>query len=145
VGFTPVLARRLLAYLQGMRSPGNAGFLLRNDGKLVGVVNINNIVMGVLESGYLGYYAFKGSENKGLLTQGLALVIKLAFGKLGLHRLEANIQPSNLALIRLVRKVGLVKEGFSERYLYVAGEWRGPRAPDDDRRVARIPHTTAVF
>lgn len=112
------------AYLERLRQPAYAGFFLRDRSQLVGVVNVNNIVMGALRSGYLGYYAFKGGEGRGLISEGVALVITFAFGELGLHRLEANIQPSNIASLRLAQRVGLVKEGFSERYLYVAGEWR---------------------
>jgi ribosomal-protein-alanine N-acetyltransferase len=112
------------AYLARVRSPGQAGFLIRSPSELVGVVNINNIVMGALRSGHLGYYAFSGSDKKGFMTKGLDLVVRFAFAEMGLHRLEANIQPGNLASIGLVRKLGFVKEGFSERYLYLAGAWR---------------------
>ncbi len=47
-----------------------------------------------------------------------------AFGELGLHRLEANIQPDNAASIALVRKPGFRLEGYSPRYLKIAGRWR---------------------
>jgi ribosomal-protein-alanine N-acetyltransferase len=58
------------------------------------------------------------------MTEGLALVLRHAFRRLGLHRLEANIQPENLASRRLVRRLGFRKEGFSPRYLKVGGRWR---------------------
>jgi ribosomal-protein-alanine N-acetyltransferase len=112
------------SYLARVRSDDHAGFLLRADGQLVGVVNINGIVMGAYRSGHLGYYAFAGGERRGLMTEGLTLVVAIAFGELGLHRVEANIQPTNVASLRLVQRVGFVKEGYSERYLFVGGEWR---------------------
>ena len=80
--------------------------------------------MGSLRSGYLGYYAFSGCEGRGLMSERLQLVVAQAFGPLGLHRLEANIQPGNTASLRLVERVGFVKEGFSEKYLHINGEWR---------------------
>jgi ribosomal-protein-alanine N-acetyltransferase len=46
------------------------------------------------------------------------------FGDLGLHRVEANIQPGNTRSIGLVQRLGFEKEGFSRRYLKVGGEWR---------------------
>tara|TARA_R110002167_G_scaffold68996_1_gene194675 strand:+ start:643 stop:834 length:192 start_codon:yes stop_codon:yes gene_type:complete len=44
---------------------------------------------------------------------------------LNLHRLEANIQPDNIASIKLVANNGFIKEGFSRNYLKVGGvEWK---------------------
>jgi ribosomal-protein-alanine N-acetyltransferase len=43
---------------------------------------------------------------------------------LKLHRLEANIQPENLASIALVRACGFSKEGLSPRFLKKNGQWR---------------------
>jgi ribosomal-protein-alanine N-acetyltransferase len=47
-----------------------------------------------------------------------------AFTRLELHRLEANIQPANLASITLVKRLGFHLEGLSPRYLKIAGHWR---------------------
>ncbi|TMH47222.1 MAG: GNAT family N-acetyltransferase [Betaproteobacteria bacterium] len=58
------------------------------------------------------------------MTEGLSLVIKQAFGALRLHRLEANVQPSNRASLRLIRRLGFHREGFSPRYLKIRGRWR---------------------
>jgi ribosomal-protein-alanine N-acetyltransferase len=58
------------------------------------------------------------------MTAGLKHVIRYGFRKLGLHRLEANIQPDNVASIALVRTCGFSKEGYSPRYLKIRGRWR---------------------
>lgn len=104
----------------------SAAFLLvdEEDDELAGVVNINEIVRGVLKSAYLGYYAFVPKDGKGFMRAGLTKVINHAFRKLNLHRLEANIQPENQASISLVRQLGFRMEGFSPRYLKIAGRWR---------------------
>jgi ribosomal-protein-alanine N-acetyltransferase len=52
------------------------------------------------------------------------LVLRDAFTNLGLHRLEANIQPGNDASVALARRCGFELEGFSPRYLKVGGRWR---------------------
>lgn len=98
---------------------------MRNDDDdIVGAININEIVRGPFQSGYLGYYAFSKHAGQGLMKQGLALVVGEAFTSLSLHRLEANIQPENVGSISLVRRCGFSKEGFSRRYLRIAGAWR---------------------
>lgn len=91
---------------------------------IVGAVTISNIVRGGFHSAYLGYYAVAGHARKGLMTQGMRLVLRHAFKGLKLHRVEANIQPDNLASIALVRRCGFHREGFSPRYLKIAGRWR---------------------
>ena len=66
------------------------------------------------------------------MREGLQAVVRHAFGKLGLHRVEANIQPDNSASIALVRSCGFSQEGYSPRYLKIAGRWR------DHERWARL-------
>ena len=114
------------AYLRRLRRTSHTGHLIcmRGSGELVGVVNISEIVHGAFRSGYLGYYAFTPHARQGLMTEGLARVIDTAFRRLGLHRLEANVQPGNHASLRLVRRLGFRKEGFSPRYLKIRGRWR---------------------
>jgi ribosomal-protein-alanine N-acetyltransferase len=109
-----------------MRAPGHHAFLVctRDGGALVGVFNISNVVMGLFRSAYLGYYAFAGHERQGLMREGLRAVVRHAFNKLKLHRLEANIQPGNAPSIALALACGFSLEGYSPRYLKIAGRWR---------------------
>ena len=108
------------------RGPLHYGYTVwREDtGELAGFVNITNIVRGVFQSAYLGYYAFAGHEGQGLMRAGLRLALREAFGELKLHRLEANIQPGNVASTALAKSCGFRQEGFSPRYLKIRGRWR---------------------
>jgi [ribosomal protein S5]-alanine N-acetyltransferase len=114
------------AYLARMSTGNNFPLLIcRTDNRtIVGVVNISNAVMGAFRSAYLGYYVFAGHERQGLMREGLRAAVRHAFGPLGLHRLEANIQPENTASIALVRSIGFKLEGYSPRYLKIFGRWR---------------------
>jgi ribosomal-protein-alanine N-acetyltransferase len=96
----------------------------REDGAIVGVFNLSQIFYGHLCGAYLGYYAFTPFAGRGYMRDGLRLVLRHAFGPLGLHRLEANIQPGNAASIALVKGAGFRREGFSPRYLKIGGRWR---------------------
>lgn len=114
------------AWVERMAPPAHHAFLVcrRDDDTIAGVINLTNIVMGAFRSGYLGYYAFAGHERQGLMREGLQAVVRHAFRTLGLHRLEANIQPGNVASIALVASCGFAKEGYSPRYLKIGGRWR---------------------
>ncbi|MDB5873901.1 MAG: family N-acetyltransferase [Ramlibacter sp.] len=119
----PAEFRTLVEPAQG---PANSTFVVRHESThaLVGFINISNIIRGSFHSAFLGYYAFAGHERQGLMRAGLALAIRTAFAELKLHRLEANIQPENLASIALVRSCGFALEGYSPRYLKIRGRWR---------------------
>jgi ribosomal-protein-alanine N-acetyltransferase len=99
-------------------------FVCTKDGELAGVININEIIRGVAQFGYLGYYALAPNDTRGLLREGLQLVIEDAFTRHKLHRLEANIQPDNKRSIALVYGLGFRLEGYSAKYLKLAGKWR---------------------
>ena len=111
--------------LKRLRSVSHLGhWVCTEDGELAGVININEIVRGRFCSGYLGYYAFVPHNGRGYMKAGLGAVLADAFLCHGLHRLEANIQPDNEASRHLVQRFGFRLEGFSPRYLKLAGRWR---------------------
>ena len=113
-------------YLKRLERKTEAGFLVRRSGDnaLCGVINLNVITREALCSAYLSYYAAADLSGQGYMKEGLQLVIAHAFDELGLHRLEANIQPGNETSIRLVASLGFECEGFSPRYLKINGHWR---------------------
>lgn len=106
--------------------PTKAGFLIceKDGGAIAGYININNIVRGAFLSGALGYGAFAHAAGRGLMKEGLNLVVAHAFGPLGLHRLEINAQPGNSASLALARSCGFRLEGYSPDMLYIDGAWR---------------------
>ena len=111
--------------LKRLRSERHIGhWVCTEHGELAGVININEIVRGVFWSGYLGYYAFAPHNGLGYMKRGLNAVLAEAFLRHRLHRLEANIQPDNEASRQLIQRCGFRLEGFSPRYLKLAGRWR---------------------
>jgi ribosomal-protein-alanine N-acetyltransferase len=95
-----------------------------DSGEMTGVFTISQIVRGAFQSAYLGYYAHEKHAGQGLMREALEQVLDHAFGALGLHRIEANIQPGNAPSIALARGAGFRLEGFSPRYLLIGGQWR---------------------
>jgi [ribosomal protein S5]-alanine N-acetyltransferase len=111
-------------YLERFGSDRHHAFLVVHcvSNEMVGVININEVIRGPFQSGLLGYYAFSPYAGQGLMFEGMNLVLKHAFRKLKLRRLEAHIQPGNGASIALVQKCGFIHEGLSCRLLK-GGRW----------------------
>lgn len=114
------------AFLGRLQEDRYEGYFVcrKSDDEIVGAVNLSEIIRGAMNGAFVGYWGYEGYAGKGYLTEGLALVFDQAFGPLGLHRLEVNIQPMNTDSIALARRLGLRKEGLSPKYLNIGGEWR---------------------
>lgn len=91
---------------------------------IVGVFNISEIVRGLFQNAYLGFYSVTDYTSQGYMSAGLKLILQKVFNEMELHCLEANIQPENLRSINLVKNNGFRKEGYSLRYLKINEEWR---------------------
>jgi [ribosomal protein S5]-alanine N-acetyltransferase len=96
----------------------------RDSGKIVGAVSISEIIQGPYKRATVGYNAFKESVRQGYMSAGFELVFKYAFEKLGLHRLEADIQPGNAPSLRFAKKIGFRREGYSPGFVCIKGIWK---------------------
>lgn len=111
-------------YIQRSEEPNNKHYLFFvEEQHIAGVFNISNIVRGLFQSAYLGFYAVQNYAGKGYMSTGLKLVLEKIFIELDLHRIEANIQPKNVNSLNLVIANGFKKEGYSPRYLKINGKW----------------------
>lgn len=94
---------------------------------MVGLFALNEIVRGVFQSAYASWQVGAGHMGRGLGTEGVRGLLDVAFHAdpdgLGLHRVQANIMPSNAASLRIARKLGFRREGLAARYLKIAGRW----------------------
>jgi len=123
----PTTARQFAAFLKrNTQAGGGASFMIcrADDGAVMGSIGLSQIFHGGFRSAYVGYQIGEEFSRQGYMTEALQLILRHAFGKLKLHRLEANIQPGNVASIALVKRAGFVKEGYSRRYLKICGRWR---------------------
>jgi len=115
-----------LGYLARCDGDRSIGFIAREreSGRIVGVINLSEIVRGFFQSAYMGYYGMAGMNGRGLMGEAVGLVVTHAFTEIGLHRVEANIQPGNAPSRALVKRLGFRQEGYSPRYLKIDGDWR---------------------
>jgi ribosomal-protein-alanine N-acetyltransferase len=100
--------------------------------RVIGMANLRNIVRGALLSAHLGYSLAPDAVGHGYMTEAVRRVVVIAFNELGLHRVEANVMPSNARSLAVVERCGFEREGFSPRLLRINGRW------EDHIRFARI-------
>lgn len=119
-------ARQFAAWLSSARSGRSEKLLLcsNEDGAILGAINLNEIVRGPAQTAYLGYWIGAPYAKRGYMTEGLPLALRHAFQVLGLHRVEANIMPTNRPSLALVTRAKFRREGYSPRYLKIDGRWR---------------------
>jgi ribosomal-protein-alanine N-acetyltransferase len=57
------------------------------------------------------------------MTEAVRLFQHIAFGPLGLHRLQGAVMTQNTASIRVLIKTGFRCEGYAPRYLLINRRW----------------------
>jgi ribosomal-protein-alanine N-acetyltransferase len=104
---------------------GYAFFVFRKpDNALVGGITLRNILRGVAQTGAIGYWAGEPYARQGHTLAAVQEMTHFAFGRVGLHRLEAACCPENAGSRRLLLKAGFELEGRARSYLKINGEWR---------------------
>ncbi len=67
----------------------------------------------------IGYALLPEHWRRGLMTEALRAILDFGFDHIGLHSVEANVNPNNAASIQLLTSRGFVKEAhFRENYFF---------------------------
>ena len=111
----------------------------RADRELIGECSLFNFVERAKRA-EVGYALSRKSWGNGYLNEALRSFLEFAFSKLGLNRVEADIDPRNRASARSLERLGFTREGHLRQRWIVAGEvsdsdlygllrsdWRGGR------------------
>lgn len=98
--------------------------ILGSRGELAGRINLNTIVRGGFQSCSIGYWLDRRHTGRGLATRAVARMLGLAFGELGLHRVEAGTLVSNAASQEVLHRNGFERFGLAPEYLWIAGRWQ---------------------
>jgi ribosomal-protein-alanine N-acetyltransferase len=101
-----------------------AGFAIVVDGVLAGGLTISDPVRGPFQSVHLGYWVARRLNGQGLATRAVGEAVDIAFGELGLHRLQAGTLVDNVASQRVLEKNDFERIGLARRYLHIGGEWQ---------------------
>jgi [ribosomal protein S5]-alanine N-acetyltransferase len=90
---------------------------------IVGSITLSSIIRGSFANCVLGYKVGAPYARRGYTREALCAVIDHVFASMKLHRIEANVMPSNLPSLELLRGLGFREEGLARRYLRIQGVW----------------------
>lgn len=106
------------------RGRGLPCVILDSDRTVVGRINLNTIVRGASQSASLGYWLAEAAGGRGIATAAVRDIVRIAFGELGLHRIQADTLVHNGASQRVLERNGFVRIGLAPNYLKIAGRWQ---------------------
>jgi RimJ/RimL family protein N-acetyltransferase len=71
----------------------------------------------------IGYVFHPDVHGRGLAIEATAVMVELAFGSLGVHRVGAHLDARNTASARLLERLGIRREAHLVQNEWVKGEW----------------------
>jgi [ribosomal protein S5]-alanine N-acetyltransferase len=116
---------RLVSVLRQERAgEGVPRVVLDGEGEIAGWIALSGIVRGALCSGALSYWVDQSRGGRGLASAAVGEMLDLAFGDLGLHRVQAETLVHNAASRRVLGRNGFAAYGLAPGYLRIAGRWQ---------------------
>ncbi|MBQ8148683.1 MAG: GNAT family N-acetyltransferase [Lachnospiraceae bacterium] len=124
-------ARRCLRYFV---------FLKEEPSMIIGSVNVSDIRFGCMQKASFGYKFDHRFWHQGYAYEACTSCLDFIFRDYGLHRMEANIMPSNQASIRLIQRLGFSYEGTEKESAEINHRW------EDLHRFAKLnPYTSSTI
>lgn len=93
-------------------------------GQFAGELTVWHVIWGAARTAEVAYWIDQRFAGLGITPTALAVGADHCFREMGLHRLEANIQPKNAASLRVVEKLGFRNEGTRVGLVHIGGAWR---------------------
>jgi ribosomal-protein-alanine N-acetyltransferase len=92
--------------------------------RVVGEMTLASIILGAFQSASVGYWVAAHAEGGGVASAALQDLQTIAFGTLGLHRLQGETLTHNVASQRVLERAGFVRYGTAPNYLQIDGRWQ---------------------
>lgn len=93
------------------------GLFDRKTGECVGSIDLYVIQRLPMLWGNLGYQIHNHRAGLGLGKEAAQMALKIGFKDLCFHRIEASIQPSHKASVKIAKAIGMSKEGLRKKFL----------------------------
>ncbi|MDX1582802.1 MAG: GNAT family protein [Thermoanaerobaculia bacterium] len=98
------------------------GIVERTSGRFIGCCGIE--LVKIHRCGELGYWIGKPYWNRGFASEAVGRLISWSFSTLGIEKITARVFDGNHASSRVLKKVGMEREGYMKKHLVKWGERR---------------------
>jgi ribosomal-protein-alanine N-acetyltransferase len=98
-------------------------YVILDDGEIAGGLSLVTTADDAIRSAMLGYWVAQDRGGRGLATRAVTAALEIAFGELGLHRVEAGTRVENVRSQRVLEKCGFTLVGVLRKHLRIGGEW----------------------
>lgn len=98
------------------------GITLKESGVVIGSCGFHNTVAQHFRS-EIGFELSRDHWRKGIAGEAIGAIIDYGFGQMNFQRIEALIEPSNMASQKTVEKLGFIREGLLRNYEFTNGKF----------------------
>ena len=116
----------IVAFIEGAlrKYQGDAGFDLaivhREEGRVIGALGFGHWDR-INHWAEMGYAVSRAWWGRGITAEAAAAMVRLGFGPMGLHRIEAMFMTENVRSERVMQKIGMTFEGVKHGRMYANG------------------------
>lgn len=121
---TPADAARLIDEISALaerRTLFHWGVARRSDDRVIGHATVFNVHVASRRA-EIGYSIRRADWGRGLGTEAVATLLRFAFEQSGFRRIEADVDPRNVGSLRVLEKLGFVREGHMRERWELGGE-----------------------
>lgn len=92
--------------------------------KVIGRISFYSVIYGCMNTCYVGYHLDEGKLGNGYMTEALECGSRFMFRYFHLHRIEADILPSNDRSLAVVKRCGFEEMGYNKRFMAIDGRYQ---------------------
>jgi [ribosomal protein S5]-alanine N-acetyltransferase len=95
---------------------------LAGDHTFIGTISFHRLIKEHYRA-EVGYLLHPAHHRKGIMSEALKAVVAYGFNNMGLHSIEAQVTPGNIASEKLLETHGFVKEGYFKENHFKNGKF----------------------
>ena len=92
--------------------------------RIIGRLSFTAVIRGALLSCLAGYHLDEKEVGKGIMREALTAGCQYMFKEQHLHRIQADIMPTNSRSIAAAEYCGFRRQGLNEKYMCINGQWQ---------------------